>query len=221
MSRGLIIASSGLAALAVAVLAWRRHRERSASRAFARRLGLELPNCSQRDLLARFSGAALMQIGHSRRIPEAFVSPNGVHLFSYLFETGFEHRRRSHRWLVAAQAVSFDDGRATITHEDWLATTVTGPTSRELPLPKRSHASPSEARQVAIVEDEVAWHDRLQAGLGQWIADQPPERSWEVLPGWVIAYQPGVLQADALAELSQAVEQMAQRLAANVPPSPP
>ena len=212
MTGGLIITSGGLAALSIAALALRRQRERAVGRALAERHGWELYGGRQRDLQSRLGTASLMQVGHSRRIPEAFLSPGRAFLFSYVFETGFEHRRQSHRWMVVALEVEHGLSRATITTGSWLIAAATGASTQVLAVKSGLSSPRSTGARVAIVEDADTWARRLQGRPGDWLANQPAERTWEILPGFIVGYEPGRLQEDALARLAAAGKELAQAL---------
>ena len=240
MSVGLIIAGGGLAALAAGALMLRRHREDAGRLALAARHGWEPSIRPQDHLLAHLRSVALLQIGHSRRIPEAFRTDQPTCIFPYVFETGFEERRRSHHWLLAASETTHSLSRATITRYDWLIATASGPATRVITLDaptvgvsgsgnagERSRVqadsnthnqnadvptdSPPDLgiKLVAIVEDEEAWRRRLVSDLARWFIDQPPSRSWEILPGLVVGYEPGRPEEKAMVELEAATRALA------------
>jgi hypothetical protein len=210
LTGGLIITSGGLAALSIAALALRRQRERALGRALAERHGWELYGESQRDLQSRLGTASLMRVGHSRRIPEAFLSPGRAYLFSYVFETGFEHRRQSHRWMVVALEGEHGLSRATITAADWLIAAATGTSTHALAVEPGMSSPRSAGARVAIVEDTEEWAPCLQGPPGEWLANQPAQRTWEILPGFIVGYEPGRLREDALAELAAAGKELAE-----------
>ena len=124
-------------------------------------------------------------------------------------ETGFEHRRQSHNFLVAAYAVEHGCSRATITSQDWLIATAWCSACRELCLAEASAGAEAKARTVAIAEDLEEWDARLGRGLRCWFTDQPRERSWEIVPGFVVGYQTGQRSAETLDELGRAAEELA------------
>ncbi|MBN2562737.1 MAG: hypothetical protein JXQ75_17580 [Phycisphaerae bacterium] len=208
----MIIVGIGLAVLAAAVLAMRRRREHAGRRALARRQGWEWHPRPEEKLLARLDTVALMQIGHSRRTAEAFRAKGPTYIFPYVFETGFEHRRESHRWLVVMRDVQHTCARVTITRQDWLAVTAAGPASQELPLRDPQDTSRSDGGLVAIADDPEEWQARSKRALVRWLAEQPAERSWEILPGCVVGYEPGLLQETALVGLSAAAAELARLL---------
>ncbi len=219
LTSNLVITGGGLAAVAAVAILWRRHRLLSLGGQWASRHGWTPYAGRSEDLLAALSDCALTQVGHSRRIPLALTAKGRLHLLSYVCETGFEKRCQIHRWIVAAQTTEHVFGRATITSQDWLIAAATAPTCHELPvrtLPPSSEcpASPSQAGSgpIAIVEDSEEWVARLDARLRQWCLDQPADRSWEIVPGLIIGYEPGQLNEAKLAELGNATEALAELL---------
>jgi hypothetical protein len=164
------------------------------------------------DLLARLGNMALMQVGHSRRIAESVVAAGRLHLFHYVCETGFEHRRQSHHWLVAAYAVEHGCSRATVTTLDWLIATAWCPACREIRLTEAAVGAEAKPRIIAIVEDLDEWDASLRKGLCRWFTEQPPERSWEIVPGFVVGYQTGQRSDETREQLGRATEELAALL---------
>ena len=239
MTVGLIIAGGGLAALAAAAVSLRRRRETSTWRAIAARHGWEPSSRLDEEVLLRLRSSALMQIGHSRRFVEMLQAKNQTRLLAYVFETGFEHRRRSHDWRMAVRTIPHQRSRATITRLDWLAVTAAGPGTRELRVAQEDAGGPhsasktavgaeiataagqgspaEESRQadqplLAIVENEEEWRGLFSGDLASWLTRQPANRSWEILPGCIIGYEPGSSEEEAFAELESALEQLAVRV---------
>jgi hypothetical protein len=212
LTRGFIIAGAGLAALVVAAMTMRHRRERSARRALAQRRGWEVYPRSSEDLLARLRDVALMQIGHSRRIVGAYRTAGRTVAFLYVFETGFEHRRQAHHWLVAVHEARHGVGRTTLTREEWVTTAVRGPACHVLPLSNAPTPSALNGQPVAIVEDPQQWQDTSQGGPAAWFVSQPAQRTWEILPDRVVGYQPGLIQEDKLVELTAAAVELTRQL---------
>jgi len=244
LSFGLIIAGWALAVIAASTLVWHRRREQAAQCAWARDHGLTIYSGRPRDLAHRLRGLTLMQVGHSRRIEAAFVTPKGDIAFCYHCQTGFEQNRYLHRWLVAAVRMpegegdqgGSPNGRAVVTAQDWLAAASHSTTGRVLPVgpaldtataatrpgsqsdPRASLATPSQgpaersSGRIALVEDADAWRPRLDGEIGRWLQGQPATRNWEIVPGWVIGYEPGHAEGEALLSLSAATKELASRL---------
>ncbi|MFQ5424147.1 MAG: hypothetical protein ACE5F9_09225 [Phycisphaerae bacterium] len=208
---GVLIACGVTAAGMIVTIAVRRHRDRSAGRARAERHGWELV-CRGDDLRERLAATGLMEIGHSRRIRRAFSDAGPTYLFEYVFDTGFEHRRRSHPWIVAARCTDHACERAVLTSQDWIASVCRQPWLRELTVP-----GATEASWLAIVDDADVWAERLRGDVGRWLAQQPAERTWEIVPGYVVAYEPGRLRDDALDTLGSASAELERLLMAPLP----
>lgn len=207
--------------MAAAAMTLRRHREDASRLALARRNGWEYAARPSDQLVARLRALAIMQIGHSRVMPESFRMKDRTSVSPYVFETGFDERRRTHHWLVASSEVLHACSRAAITHYDWLLATAACPACRLLRL---DGASPTPARAsdvaeslrsnalTAIVFDEEEWRRRLVGDLAGWLLDQPPTRCWEILPGLVVGYEPGRPDEKAIVELEAATRALARLL---------
>jgi hypothetical protein len=209
LSLVLIIAGWGMAVIAASTLIWHRRREREARFAWARENNLELYRGRPRDLIFQLRELALLQIGHSRRMEAAFVLPGGGYAFCYLCQTGFEQDRFMHAWIVAAVECAPETTRAIITAQDWLRAGVHDPSRRTLPL----NGTEAKSATVAIVEDADEWRRRLNGPLGRWLRTQPPERSWEFMPGWLAGYEPGSAEGRALLALTAAAKELSDLLA--------
>lgn len=167
----------------------------------------------EEDLLGRLSHLALTQIGHSRRIAEPLFRRGQSLAFSYVCETGFEHRRQSHHWLVVVREAEHECSRATITALDWLVAAAWAPAYREIRLPLRADGGGADGRLTAVVEDDEEWGRRLGGGLGEWLDRQPAERSWEIVPGLLVGYQAGRRGDEAILQLEAAADELATLLA--------
>lgn len=206
----LLLLGSGLVAAGAAAALWLGRREVVGSPGRGRLWWSPARLRAGEDLLTRMSSLALMQIGHSRRTAGSLRTPGLLHAFTYVCETGFEHRRQSHSWLVAAYEVEHGCSRATVTSQEWLIASALAPSCRELPL-SAVGALPSadNVRTVAVVEDADEWEARLRGGLGNWFATQPEARSWEIVPGLVVAHQSGEPEPEDLEKLGRAVQELA------------
>lgn len=218
LTGSLVITGGGLAAVAVAAILWRRRRTLAIRGQWARRQGWTPHAGRTDDLLSALSDCALTQVGHSRRIPLALTAKGRLHFLSYVCETGFERRCQSHHWIVAAQATEHACGRATITSQDWLIAAAWAPTCHELPVrrsaPDASTAAlpPVGSGPIAVVEDSEEWTARLDSPMRQWFLEQPADRSWEIIPGFIIGYEPGQPNEAGLVALGRATEALAEQL---------
>jgi hypothetical protein len=216
LNRIFLLVGIGFAlAVAGAVAVFRRRARSPAGRSTHSRL-IALPGGAADDLLARLGHLALMQVGHSHRIAETLGDSRRQHLFRYVCETGFEHRRQSHSWLVAAIEMNHACSRATITAQDWLIAAAEAPACRELTLAESGLGPEAEVSLVAVVEDAEEWSARLRGGLSAWFTGQPVDRSWEIVPGFVVGYQAGQMSDEALTELVRGVEELAKLLTGQV-----
>lgn len=183
----------------------RRRRELAHLSAWAKKHGWVLYGSEAQDLLLRLNSTALIQLGHTRRVTEAFTTPDRMHLLSYVCETGFEHRRQSHRWHIVVCEVGHPCGRATITAADWLLVAASSDSARRLSIQ-------GQVGRIASVDDPEEWAVRLAGGLGDWFSQQPLERTWEILPGFIVGYEPRVRRDDALVRLVEAGAELRGKL---------
>jgi hypothetical protein len=211
MSAGLIIAGGSVTALAAAALGLRYRRDMSRRRAVATRHGWQICRDPETALGLTFDTMALTQLGHSRRVREAFRHGDQTLLIDYVFETGFEERRRSHHWMMVAIEGEHRSSRAAITRYDWLAITAGGRATRRLTIASPTQSDASDGSLIVTVDDANEWEQRLPK-LRAWLLAQPPTRSWEVLPGRVIGYEPGGFDEQRLGELESACRDLAARL---------
>lgn len=209
MSLGVLVAGTALVGVAASSIVLLRHHERSSRAAQARRFGWTLDEQLGPELRARLAGLTLFEVGHSRRIEWAYRREGPIYLLQYLCETGFEHRRKTHRWSVIVAPLRHSLGTAVITAEDWLAATA------ELPARKTISGiwgRSTNTNGLVIVEDEEAWRALLDRKLGQWLNRQPPSRSWEVLPEYVVGYDPGSPGESAMMDLASEAQALCSML---------
>ena len=207
MNSAALIACAVFTAAIVAVLLARRTREIAARRAQAVRHGWQfVPRPA--DLRGRLHRIELMQLGHSRRVNCAFEAPGPLWIFEYVYETGFESRRRDHRFVVAARRSGHACRGAAITADPWLQALARHPATQALPL----SGTDAHAPRVALVRDAAEWSERLQTVVGPWLAAQPAGRTYELIPGYVVAYQRGSIEDAAAGELAATVEDLDARL---------
>lgn len=202
MSPGLLIAGGILVLVAGASIALLRRHEGVARRQVAERLGWSSSTGSAEDILDEMRGMTLFEVGHSRRVESVFQSGRDLQLFQHICETGFENRRRTHRWVVAVLRLPHSSGVAVISREDWLLAAASLPGRKRLPL----KAGEQGANPLfAIVDDPESWQACLTGELGQWLAEQPIGRCWEVLPGFAVVYDPGAVDEAKLSGLADSV----------------
>lgn len=209
MSLGVLVAGAALVGVAASSIVLLRHHERSSRAAQARRFGWTLDEQLGPELRARLAGLTLFEVGHSRRVEWAYRREGPLYLLQYLCETGFEHRRKTHRWSVIVAPVRHALGTAVITAEDWLAATA------ELPARKKitgAWGRSTGTNGLLIVEDEDAWRALLGRQLTPWLERQPPSRSWEVLPEYVVGYDPGSPGESAMMELAREAQALCSLL---------
>ncbi|MFQ5411129.1 MAG: hypothetical protein ACE5EC_02490 [Phycisphaerae bacterium] len=225
MKSSLIIAGGGLLVLTMGAIALRRQRERAARSALAARHGWTIPPYGRLSWSDRLGEVGPCRIGHGRRLGTVFRTRDGIWLFSYVCDTGFEHRRGRHAWRLAVCERSHGCGRASMTRDDWFIAMMTTPDSHTLSLAgdeaseRRSNGRGVEGQvewhpngPVALVEDREEWRARLDAGLGAWFRAQPRKRSWQVLPGLIVGFEPGPFLEDCMEALAEATRQLAEGL---------
>lgn len=210
MTKGLIIAGGGLVTVLAAALTLRRHRATSLLKSLAGRRGWTMVSRGAKDWLRYLGGVALMQLGHSRRLGPMFQAADNLWLFSYIFETGFEHRRDTHTWRLVVCEIEHGYGRATVTRQDWLIAAGSSPGTHNISLNHQpGHERPPGLQ--AVVEDPEAWSEHYSDELRQWFGSQPEERSWEFLPGLIVGYEPGGLQETELVSLEDSARKLADQ----------
>ncbi len=193
----------GCMAVVAASVTMRRRQERVESRSLAKQHGWEVSPrraSAWQDLLRDVS---LRRIGHTRRLGTAFRTEQGFCVMPYVCETGFEHRRETHRWRLIVQEIEHPCGRAAVTGKDWLLATTASPVAHRIPLGATAESSASIGTLTAVAEDFEEWDARLRGKLEAWFLSQPADRSWEILPGLIVGYEPGPLEAEAMEALAE------------------
>lgn len=203
----------GCLAVVAAAAAMRRRHEATASRLLAGQRGWEVSSRRERVWRDMLRDVSLLRIGHSRRLGTAFRTRRGFHVLSYTCETGFEHRRETHQWRVAAREIEHGCGRAAVTAEAWLLATTASPVAHRIPLDGGGERSPSNGTLTAVAENFEEWSGRLSGDLGAWFLSQPADRSWEILPGLIVGYEPGPFDDKAMEALATDAAQLLSHLA--------
>lgn len=207
MSPGLIVVGGCLFLIAaISVVLLRRH-DRTLRATQAVRHGWQMSMENRDDVMDRLRGLTLFEVGHSRRIEGNFKDGAGLQMIQYVCETGFEQRRRTHRWVVAVTEASGREGAAVISREDWLLAAAELPGRRRISIEQGNSA---KGALYAIIEDSDEWTGRLSKGMADWLKQQPTTRSWEVQPGYVVAYDPGPMDDDKYDGLPASVNRFAE-----------
>lgn len=158
----------------------------------------------------------LSTLGHTRRLRRVTNVDKGSLLFEYVFETGFEHRRFRHHWVGAVAMFDHGYARALVAGSGW-ARAVGAPIGHQ-----RTTFGPPASPSIltAHLEDPEQWTGPASAGLRDWFANQSPDHVWEIVPGHVIGYVPGVMNEQIAESMIAATKSLADLLATN-PPDPP
>lgn len=205
MELALTIAGFFLAAVAATSIVLLRRHDRAVFLAEAARFGWRPSKLSRDEVLRRWNGLTLFDVGHTRRVDRVLESDGTggrIHLFTYACETGFEHHRRLHRWIVLAVPFGDHPGPAVISRQDWLQVAARLPGRRMIavapkcaggdePAPATADPAQADHQLRAVVEDAERWGPALEGPPGKWLAVQPVTRSWEFLDGWLVMHEAG------------------------------
>lgn len=205
----LIFAGSSLAVVAGVAIALRRRQERSNLEGWAQRHGWTVDRDRGDALRDRLSAAALMQIGHSRRMAAVIRDANDVVLFEYFCETGLEHDRQTHRWVGVVVPVFCKLGRATFTREPWVVSAATAPGMIRIDHGESTPGS-NARRFTLLTDDPPAWASRLEGEFGRRLAADSTPRTWELLGDCLLGYQPGPIPDEQVAELASSGKELAK-----------
>lgn len=195
------------------MVALRYRRERSAYQKLAARHNWTVSLRQRKDWGPRLAGASLMHVGHTHRFGQGYRTEDGVWLLPYVFETGFEHRRNTHPWRVAVCEVEHGCARALVSREAWLLAAASAPYTTRIALDHSDPDPGSASGIVAVVEDHEAWTALLGTALRDWFSQQKAERSWEIVSGLIIGYEPGGFREADMAALAESVNELAALLA--------
>jgi len=179
----------------------------------AERHGWKMPPRTRDVWTDRLAGVGPFRMGHDRRLSAVYRTRQGVWLFPYTCDTGFEHRRGRHAWRLAVCEIAHPYGHATITHEDWLIAMLSTNVSYEIEMAYGESAKRDPNGPVALVEDREAWRDRLHGDLAAWFSAQNATRSWQTLPGLIVGFEPGPFLENEMDSLAEATRELADRLA--------
>ena len=158
----------------------------------------------------------LSTLGHTRRLRRVVPSSDSTQIFEYVFETGFEHRRFRHHWIGAVVTAPHQWARAFVAGAGW-ARAVGAPVGHHR-VPLGPPGGPSIL--TAHLEDPEQWSGPGAAAVRDWFAAQSPDHVWEIVPGYVIAYVPGVMTEAIGESMATGAQALAAMLVANPPTAP-
>lgn len=205
MNLGLFISGVALLIVAASAITWHRRREQTARKTRGRLHGWRPSDLRDKDFAERLSGLTLFQVGHSRRIEGLMQGPDRSWVFSYVCQTGFEHRRVSHIWLVVVLEIDSLLSPVMITSQDWLISMARLSPRREVSL-SSGGAQPTDWR--VFLEDPEEWSPQCLGELQAMLTRQSPDRTWEILPGFVVGYEPGRFDEDVFLTLPPTVHEL-------------
>lgn len=156
----------------------------------------------------------LSTLGHTRRLRRVTPAGDDSLLFEYVFETGFEHRRFRHHWVGAATRIRHGFARALVAGSGW-ARAVGAPVGHQ-----RATFGPPASPSIltAHLEDPGQWSGPAAADLRAWFSLQSPDHVWEVVPGHVIGYVPGVMTEQIGESMVAATKSLADLLTSHASP---
>ncbi|HPF37700.1 MAG TPA: hypothetical protein P5081_07695 [Phycisphaerae bacterium] len=207
-----LIAGMSAIGVAVATLLYRRVRETSRIRRLASRLGWSVRLRGRDAVLARAGALSLMRIGHSRRIGALFEPRPGVLAFSYSYETGTEIDRMTHSWRVVLCDVDCPLRWSILTDQDWLIAAARVRRMRSFDLAPFAEADAIRSPHAFMTDDPDDWRDKMTPRLAAFLTQQSRERSWEISPGMVAAFEPGAFLESEMAAMVDQTSRLSQLL---------
>jgi hypothetical protein len=207
-----MIAAVALGLVAAVAMALRRRQERSILEGWAARHGWTLETAETAEMPMKLAGSVLLQIGHSRRFSAIAGDPQGVRLFEYACETGFEHEREQHHWVGVVVPVEHDKPRATFTREDWAIALAVRPGFEQIVLGDSVAAASDKNMRIALVEDAELWRVALASELGKRLTAEASARTWEVIPGALVGFEAAPRDESSVTELASAGKEIARLL---------
>lgn len=186
------------------MIAWRRLREVNRVRRFAVDHQWNGISGGRGVLRRRLSEAAISGIGHSRRFRHVYRDKNSVAVASYVFETGMESNRATHSWRVAMVDLDNVERYAILTCESQLAASARRRGLEPMNVMRLpADATPKSPHQF-FADDGEYWTRRCVGPLAQFFTQQSRERTWEILPGLLVAYEAGpFVERDVVAMVDQ------------------
>jgi len=207
-----VIAGTAALGVGAATVVLRRLRDTARLRHLATRLGWPLRLRGREAIDAKTYDLTLMGVGHSRRVGAVFQASRDIRIFSYTYETGTEADRATHTWRVATCPIAPTVRWALVTNESWLqaaaATSRLAPVDLQPFLEPDALASPHEF----LSNDPAFWQHCMTGKLAAFVTQQSRERSWEIVPGLVAAFEPGGAAADEMAAMADQMNRFVQLL---------
>lgn len=206
--------AAGIGAIGVSagVFLVKRVRETARLRRLATRLGWEFRLRGREMVMRRAGNMAFMGVGHSRRVGALFEPKPGVLAFSYSYETGTDIERTSHSWRVVLCDVVVPLRWSILTDQDWLiaAARVRG----MHPVDLAPFAEPDAIRSPHqfLTDDPDDWRTHMTPRLAAFLTQQARDRSWELAPGVVAAYEPGAFLETEMTAMVDQTTRLAQLL---------
>lgn len=212
MTKSLIAIGVAGALVTTVMIVWRRLREDALVRRVADKYKLTRLERGRTRMRRELSESVLAQIGHSRRFRFVYEAPNGVRIASYVFETGTESNRAMHSWRVAVIDVDKLSRFGLLTCE---AVFISAGKIRRL-APKGTLLvdgdPPPHSEHVFLIDDDDYWRAALTPELRQFFTQQSRERTWEFLPGRLIAYESGAFTESEIVAIADQVARCAHLL---------
>jgi hypothetical protein len=152
-----------------------------------------------------------MQTGYSRFLLTMIEDGQGTILFEYLFETGFEHERQSHRLLGVRAPASHARFRATFTADASIQSANDLPWRRFIQMPNLASGGAAGLR-VGLAEEPAAWTDESAQAWLKRVATEPVGRTWETLPDYLVGLESAPMDAEQVGSLVASGKELAKLL---------
>ncbi len=207
-----LVAGIGAIGVSAATLLYRRVRETTRLRRLAAKLGWDVRLRGRNAILRRAGRLALMGVGHSRRIGALFAPCPGVLAFSYSYESGTEIERMSHSWRVVLCDVSASLRWAILTDQDWLIAAARVKRMHAVDLAPFAEPDAIISPHAFMTDDPDTWREKMTPRLAAFLTQQSRERTWEIAPGLVAAFEPGEFLETEMAAMVDQTTRFAQLL---------
>lgn len=205
---------AGTAALAVgtATVVLRRLREAARLRQLGARLGWRMRARGGNAVDTYSTDLTIMNVGHSRRVGASFEATRDIRLFSYTYESGTESDRATHTWRLATCPIEGRVRWAIVSNESWLL--AAGAANQLEPFDLTPFLEPGAvgSPHSFITNDPLYWSKRMTPKLAAFLTQQSRERSWEIVPGVVAAFEPGPCTAEEMAAMADQMKRFVQLL---------
>jgi hypothetical protein len=207
-----VIAGTAALAVGTATIVLRRLREATRLRQLSARLGWPLRLGRNDSIDARAHDLSLMKVGHSRRIGALFEASRDIRLFSYTYESGTEFDRSTHTWRVAICPIAVRARWALLSNEPWLLAAGAAQRLEPVDLQPFLETGAVISPHAFVADDATFWQARLTPKLAAFLTQQSRERSWEIVPGLVAAFEPGACTAEEMAAIADQMNRFVQLL---------